>query len=268
MNRRLAVAVAAMALSSTCCTGGSDNGDTSGGVEHWSGMVSDLRFTWSSDPGIDLLTGPAVPIRAFVESVQLAQYAGNLDYAYPGFEQATAEQPPADVPWSQRPSLDHALTKPLIGTDRYHILSIARNGRTVAATICNFRYAVASERQDGTFESAGQTGVGDAKGIDVVRVALTEPSSPSDLPPQSGPEPAPSNDVFGEWTVTGLLNFFASGKPGFDTAWPSYREDIASCVDKAPSSLEERQFFVDGEHPRNDFPTSPPSPGWPAPPSQ
>jgi hypothetical protein len=84
------------------------------------------------------------------------------------------------------------------------------------------------------------------------------------LPPQTGPQPAPSDDVFGQWKIKGLLSFFSAHRPAFKSEWPTYEADVATCVAKAPDPPERRAFLVDGEHPRSDFPTSPPSPGWPA----
>ena len=56
-------------------------------IERWSGSLSDLRYQWDAEAGIDVLSGAAVPVRAYMESWMLAQSAGNLDYAYPGFTQ-------------------------------------------------------------------------------------------------------------------------------------------------------------------------------------
>src|SRR4051794_30743391 len=63
-------------------------------VERWGGLLSDLRELWSAEPGIDLLTGPAVVVRAYWESIELAQSMGSLDYVYPGFTRAVAPNEP------------------------------------------------------------------------------------------------------------------------------------------------------------------------------
>ena len=241
--------------------------DGQGPIERWSGLASDLRLHWSAEYGIDILTGAAVPVRAYTESAMLAHYMGNIDYAYPGFTRAVPPNAPNDSSdigaRNRRPRLDRPVPKALIGNERYHILSLARSGRNITATLCNYRYAVGMPADNGMFKSV-QTGVGDSRGIYAERVTLVAPVDESALlPPQSGPQPAPSNDVFGDWQITGSLNGFSSHLPEFKTQWPTYQADGATCVDKAPDPPERRTFLIDGEHPRGDFPTSPASPGWP-----
>jgi len=70
-------------------------------------------------------------------------------------------------------------------------------------------------------------------------------------------------DVFGAWKITGFLNGLRSPDPEFDKVWPTFGADTATCVEQAPDPPERRAFLIQGEHPRSDFPTSPPSPGWP-----
>lgn len=260
-NTRLAAAIAALTLMLAGC----DTDGNTGEIQRWGGLASDLRFTWDAEPGIDVLTGASVPVRAFIESMQLAQFNGDMQYAYPGFTKAVPKDIPGETLWSRRPFLDGALTKPLVGTNHYYILGFSTRDHEVTATICSFNYAVATEQSNGKFTSAGRAGVGDSRGVDTLRVALTAPDDASILPPQAGPDPAPTEDVFGNWGVTGLLTSFSARKPGFDTTWPTYRADVATCVQKAPDGVERRNFLIDGEHPRSDFPTSAPSPGWPEP---
>lgn len=241
--------------------------DSPEAIERWSGPVSDLRFDWDAEPGIDVLTGAAVRVRAYIESTLLAQYMGKLDYAYPGFTHAVAPNAPKDSPdigaRNRIPSLDHPLSNPLIGNDRYRILSLNRDGRNVTATVCNYSYAVAAPHSNNSFTSVA-TGIGEGRGIYALRVTLVAPIDESDhLPSQSGPEPAPSVDVFGDWQVTGFLNFFLSQLPNFKSQWPTYEADVETCIKKAPDPPERRAFLIDGEHSRSDFPTSPPKPGWP-----
>lgn len=46
--------------------------------------------------------------------------------------------------------------------------------------------------------------------------------------------------------------------------WPAELADATTCVDKAPDPVERRLYLLNGAHPRSDFPTLPPYPGWPA----
>lgn len=58
---------------------------------NWPETLSYFRFRWSADPGIDLLSGPAVPLRAYLESYRLAYFTVGINAAYPGFEHAVPE---------------------------------------------------------------------------------------------------------------------------------------------------------------------------------
>lgn len=233
-------------------------------IERWGGLLGDLRYQWDAEPGIDVLTGAAVPVRAYMESWMLAQSAGNLDYAYPGFTQAVPPDDPDDEAWDIRPNVNHSLSKALIGNARYHILSLSRSADIVTVTVCNYNYSVAHQVEYGSdFESVARRSDWQPKGIYAERVTLAAPSGEaSPLPPQAGPSPAPSDDVFGDWKITGYL--FSTSQPGFKSQWPTFEQDLAKCVDKAPDPPERRAFLTDSEHPRSDFPTSPATPGWPA----
>ena len=50
--------------------------------------LSDFRFRWTAEPGIDLYSGAAVPLRAYAESWRVAQMMSDMSAAYPGFERA------------------------------------------------------------------------------------------------------------------------------------------------------------------------------------
>lgn len=236
-------------------------------IERWSGLIGDLRTQWTAEPGIDLFSGPAVPVRAYLESRWLAQWAGNLDYAYPGFADAV---PPnandaANLGAAQRrPVVDTHLDAPFIGNDQFHIMSISGSVH-LTATICNFNYSVSKPNQDGTVYSLARAQTREPRGIFAEQIFLTAPSTPANppLPPQEGPAAAPAVDVFGGWQIVGNLSAISVGLPGFDAAWPTYDTDTAKCVAKAPDPPARIAFLINGNHPRSDFPTSPPSPGWP-----
>jgi hypothetical protein len=104
--------------------------------------------------------------------------------------------------------------------------------------------------------------------IAVHRVTMTAPtgSPTSSLPPQQGTAAAPVDDVFGGWHIVGH-DMTADRVPGTNTdpaQWPAELADTASCVDKAPDPVQRRLFLLNGVHPRSEFPTQPPHPGWPA----
>jgi hypothetical protein len=110
---------------------------------------------WDGEPGIDLVTGVAVPLRAYLESRLLAQYTGNFDTVYPGFTRAV---PPDDPPESpdigardRRPPLENPLSGPVFGNSRFTIQNVERSGRNVTVTVCNYIYAMAEKQANGTF---------------------------------------------------------------------------------------------------------------------
>jgi hypothetical protein len=266
VNRR-AILLTTIAMIGGVVTGCHASGSEQSEVQRWSGVVKDVRVQWTAEQGIDLVNGPAVPLRAYVESRSLAQSMGNLDYAYPGFEEAV--KPNTDDGTgvgtdSRRPNTDGKVPVNLVGNEQNRILSLDRRGQAVVATYCQYTYTLAHQLVGDNYEAA-QAGVGESRGIYVQRVVLDEPpTGHSSLPPQRGPEPAPSRDVFGGWKVSRFLSSFDVKQPDFGVVWPTYDADLASCVAKAPDPPERRAFLIDGEHPRSDFPTSPPSPGWPA----
>jgi hypothetical protein len=204
-------------------------------VQRWSGQISDLRMTWTAEPGIDLVSGAAVVVRAYRESIELAELMGDQQYVYPGFDRAVAPDEPDSrklSAWSRWPSLATPQTQPLVGNLKSHIRKVRGHEPGV------FAYWV--------------------------KMLAPELSSGGGLPPQKGPEAAPTTDVFGDWRIVGALNSFAYFDGDLVREWPTLHADVAACVDKAPDPPDRRAFLIDGEHPRSDFPTLPASPGWPA----
>jgi hypothetical protein len=268
MTLRFRTLAAIMMAASTVLTGCQLFSSRQPAIQRWSGPVGDLRAQWSAEPGIDLLNGPAVPLRAYIESRWLAQWAGSLDYAYPGFTDAV---PPNDEGTStigagqRRPSVETHLTSPLIGNEQFHILSVNGSGRDVLATICNYTYSVSKRNDDGTYFSVASKAVREPRGTYAEQVSLIAPAEQAQppLPPQEGPATSPDADVFGGWKVTGNLSSISTDRPGFANAWPKYDADTQSCVDQAPDPPARIAFLINGNHPRDEFPTSPASPGWP-----
>jgi hypothetical protein len=257
--------IALILLGSTVFAGCARPQDNDQSVHRWSGVLADVGVQWYAEPGVDLFTGVAVPVRAYLESQLLAQYVGNTDQTYPGFARAVPPNEPKDSPnisaRDRQPLLDYPLDAPLFGNIGYHIESVERSGRDVTVTVCTFNYAVA-EQHNGKYVAFNNLGPIETRGIGAARVFLTAAASEStELPPQAGPASSPSTDVFGEWQVAGLLRATSDYvKP----QWPDFKADRDACVAKAPDPLERRAFLLNGEHPRSDFPTSPPNPGWPA----
>jgi hypothetical protein len=237
-------------------------------IHRWDGLVSDLRVQWDAEPGIDLLEGLAVPVRAYLESRLLAQYTGQLNQTYPGFTRAVPSNEPGESPnisaRDRRPSLENPLTSPVVGNSRFHIQRVESSGHDIAVDVCNYVYGMAEKQTNGKYLPFVDFGPVETRGIITMRILLSAPpnDSATALAPQTGPASAPTNDVFGDWQIVGFL--VATGSQGATGQWPRADADRAACINNAPDPLQRRTFLVTGEHPRSDFPTSPPSPGWPA----
>jgi hypothetical protein len=237
----------------------------------WTGMLSDIRAVWGAEPGIDLLTAPAVVVRAYLESIFVASNGGDIGYAYPGFTRAVAPNAPEGHPEGSRdrwPDTGHPLRNRLVGTDRHHILRIDTAGPQVTAVVCDWAYTSALDLGNGNYGWKSALPATDpGTGIAVEWVSMTGPQDAPKpvLPPQKGTAAAPVDDVFGAWRITGYnMGADTVAQQASDPAgWPSEAADARSCVDKAPDPLERRLFLRNGVHPRSDFPTLPPYPGWP-----
>lgn len=55
---------------------------------NWPPELNGFRFRWTAEPGIDLLTGPAIPVRAYLESYRVGLMTKSINNTYPGFERA------------------------------------------------------------------------------------------------------------------------------------------------------------------------------------
>lgn len=233
--------------------------------------IRELSYAWSAEPDINLAVGVAVPIRAYVESFRNGQRTGNIDQLYPGFNRAvdpngTDEGPPDTLGlW---PDTGYPARNARVGTSRQHVLSATANGPGVAAVICSYDFGTAENVSDGkfAFNPNARGSASERAGISTMRITLTrtEGGTPSQLPPQTGPASQPTSDVFGDWRITGKLVDLGSSSRG-RAMWPTYDADASQCVAKAPLSAERRAFLTNGDHPRDDFPTSLPQPGWPEP---
>lgn len=222
-------------------------------LERWTGAAADIRVRWSAEPGIDILTGPAVVIRAYLESVELANLMGDPAYVYPGFDRAVTPGGPHSV--ELLPDQYSAPEHQRVGTDYAHILRIDLDGRDLVTIVCQFSYAFASSL--GGDEIMTHEWLN--SGTSVKRITMTAPpDQSSSLPPQKGSLPAPIDDVFGEWQVTGAR----LGLRPDD--WTSRNSDLDECITQAPHPVEHREYLMTGERSRADFPTLMPYPGWPA----
>jgi hypothetical protein len=199
---------------------------------NWPASLNEFRFHWSADPNIDIATGAAVPIRAYLESYYVASFTADLANAYPGFMRATPENDELDGHYVTQ--LAHI--RPLNGVRAtpedvvahfgyipFHILSLDRVGDGFRAFVCQGQYAdfIKSDVQPGQFVSTAmnpktaQSRGESTETVAVHRIELTEhdPRVGSNPPaavaaPQLGPAPAPDQDVFGNWFFSGASSSF------------------------------------------------------------
>ena len=252
---------------------------------NWPKALGDFRFRWSAEPGIDLVSGPAVPLRAYLESYRIGDLTDDTGAAYPGFERAVPEAltPPfSSVTPAQLVSIRPAIEAepfgppgPFYGNEYFHILELAPIEGGYRAYVCDGLYKVFRQaEQPGTYVSVvrydARTGLNDVGGLKVWRVEFTDappdPNAPARVTaPQRGPNPAPVGDVFGPWRITGAS----------DNSWgtPITREStafekvdgvarISQCSDRMRDGREQREAFFSRDF---DTPPSaePAEPGWP-----
>lgn len=250
---------------------------------NWPQSLADFRFRWAAEPGVDLGSGPAVPLRAYLESYRIGQLTGDIGAAYPGFDRAVPQLPPdSDAPaqlLSIRPSPDaepFGPPGPFFGNEFFHILEITPIEGGYRAYVCDGLYKIFRDGKDedeGKYVSVvgyrARTGLGDVNGMKVWRVEFTDSPPATDAPAmvtgQSGPNPAPTGDVFGPWRITGasdanwgtLVNRESTADERMDGA-----RRISQCSDLLPQWRTERDANIRASL---DAPPSPEpaAPGWP-----
>ncbi|HTI73681.1 MAG TPA: hypothetical protein VL634_01710 [Mycobacterium sp.] len=252
---------------------------------NWPTLLNDFRFHWSAEPGIDVTAGPAMVVRAYLESYTVGQDTFDVNNVYPGFNRATPENLPREgnyqfqlvnirpmgAPFTATPK--DAVQR--FGFDALHFLELTPVGNGYRAIVCRGDYAnfVASRSKPGKFvsvgfsESAGEVIPRDSSGVSGIQIELTQhdprvgPNPPAAVTgPQRGPLPAPDQDVFGNWFITGAGDTFWGPK----NDPKSFRHDLEErCEAAMPTPAAERIAMMTG------FKDQPPPhgeaiPGWPA----
>ncbi|SIN21445.1 hypothetical protein [Mycobacteroides abscessus] len=253
---------------------------------NWPVGLNDFRFRWSAESGIDLLAGPAVPLRAYLESHRIGDFTKNPQAVYPGFDQAVAKGP-LNSDFAATVDYQLAYIRPFTdpnygfgpfttfrGNEYLHILEMTPIENGYRAYVCDGLYKVFRAAQlgvQGKYVSIGSEGkpspAGDRGGIQVWRVELTDKSTrATSLSEQRGPNPAPLGNVFGSWFITGAspTGYWGSHpnpdtRPQNDAAYKHRREQCSALM---PDNAEQRAKFYTGEH--GDLPSlEPGEPGWP-----
>lgn len=223
----------------------------------WPEALSDFTVAWTAEPGIELTTGPAVVVRAYVESYYLAYLTDDEKYLYPGFAQSVDANNPGgpdgtEALWPLRDGRPHAW----VGTFRQHILRVEQSDQDVTVYGCLYTYDSGVLVGD-KFKAA--TEGGEYGGINAFRVELEAPDKDEALPSQEGPSRAPFTNVFGDWRVTNHQGGYV-----LTAEWPDRVKEIEQCRTQAAAPPEGRRFFPAQTYKRSDFPVSPATPGWPA----
>lgn len=279
-----------LALGLVACTADESPVPEPAGTEfpNWPDSLQDLRFRWTAEPGIDLLTGPAVPLRAYLESHRIGDMTGNAEDAYPGFTRAVPHPgKPRDAPrsnlpkelWGIQPASSpfglgagYPPNTRFYGNEYFHVLELSPIAGGYRAYVCDGQYRIFHENEStNTFEPiypSWVTDVADFNAVDVWRVEFTDhPSPPTpDAPPmvatdQKGPNPAPLGDVFGPWHISGAdrAGFWGPSGSGSYDGWKQRKQ---LCRDRMPHTEAERHGIYSS---KLDTPpaTEPAVPGWP-----
>jgi hypothetical protein len=268
---------------------------------NWPQNLKDFRFRWSAAPAFDLDTGWAVPLRAYVESMQVINYTRNLDAGYPGLKRATPEPPEKFSPeWQKLPLPQRDLRGSVgkldsdnpdhrfVGNEDLRVVKAEPIPSGFRAFVCDatfgvYRGSTGSQLIPWGFESAGQGFNIDFTNMTVWRIEFSDkdpragaPPLPSPQSAQQGPLPAPRDDVFGPWFVTGaslVSGWSDSDFPGLQSGTPEYdqrlREAQAAeeamrqqCLAQYPLNAEQRKAIATTVI---DAPPAvkPALPGWP-----
>ncbi|WP_241474095.1 hypothetical protein [Mycolicibacterium neoaurum] len=252
---------------------------------NWPATLDNFRFQWSADPTINLTSPPASIVRAYVESHSIANYTFDAANTYPGFERATPENESTkseQFRWQLlrvRPLGEGTVASAEDARQQYgyqplHVLELIPIDTGYRAILCFGDYSrfVTSSTQPGKFvsvvfnEELGATVPIDNPGVGVRQVelaqreAVTGSTVPETPPaPQQGPLPAPTDDVFGDWSVTGSSTSFWGSRDQFVDIASEYQDRCAAAMPDAPEVRRSMMSGIKNEPP----PPGPPVPGWP-----
>jgi hypothetical protein len=238
---------------------------------NWPEKLSDFRFRWSAEPGFDLVTGWAVPLRAYLESWLVVLYTANLDAGYPGYQRATPELLKrgsaewANTPWAQRQirafsgSTDFDdPSRRIVGNEELHVLQAEPLDTGFRAFVCDATYDVYEELAAATqfaplnLDISNDTNKPDFHNMHVWRIEFSDrdprmgpapPASPT--APQRGPLPAPETDVFGPWFVTGAQHVRFWWNNDYPGLTPGSPEDNQRTREARTAEDEMRQQCLD-----------------------
>ncbi|MBE5438696.1 hypothetical protein [Mycobacteroides abscessus] len=249
---------------------------------NWPVKLDNFRFRWSAEPGIDLFTGPAVPVRAYLESHRTGDYTLEPTAVYPGFDEAVApgpkrpeEQAVTDFQLQNiRPNTPYdSAYKPsdgVYGNEYFHVLELSEIKDGYRAYVCDGYYKVFQDH-NGKYIPISTGGKPDTvklgpTGVKVWRIEFTGHLSTDSVLQQKGPNPAPLDNVFGDWRITGADSdgYWGSWKQKSETdpRDAEVMDRLTRCGNLMPDNAQQRADYYTGE--RDTLPPVEPAvPGWP-----
>lgn len=277
---RISLAITSIAI---MATSGCSPNDSDGGYQP-SRYVEDMTFRWSAEPGISLTEGPAVAVRAYIESYDRALFAQDEQAAYHGFDRVVAAnegdiRSPTGLrrPYTRFLAMEAPRT---VGPEHLHIQRITRSGDRTEAIVCNdvrrlsqifdndWRGATyRSISTDGLLELYGSIGTGFPlrMSVSVMRIVMTGTSQPNSIA-QHGDNDFPQGDVFGDWSIDEFSwysgdHFVQVGNASVTPPlpWSPADADLKPCQQFAQPPIADPH--TDGKNPL--FPHEPSVPGWP-----
>jgi hypothetical protein len=122
-----------------------------------------MRFHWTGEPRIDLYSGPAVPLRAYLESFWLVELFSDLDVGYPGFQRAITYRPYTEesilrndpsplIPDNVRSQEGFYRDKPMFGTIYFLLQRLTQTPDGYSAVVCQVDSSMYILAADGSYK--------------------------------------------------------------------------------------------------------------------
>lgn len=259
---------------------------------NWPNDLNGFRFRWTAKPGIDLLVGPAIPVRGYLESYRVGFMTKSITNIYPGFRHAVPEIPnrrdgadgyqrwdelPFQLKWIW-PAVDDRINfgdGPFFGNEYFHILELFPLADGYLAYVCDgiyniFHPAIGHPRKYSSvldyLRKEPDSEEREERSIELWRIEFNNTDGTTgSTRPQAGKNPAPIGDVFGHWQITGASSDNYWGDLGNTTHTPrdpDYVQRLQRCRDVMPHAADVRANIVTSVV-DSPPPAEPAVPGWP-----
>ncbi|MGV9712780.1 hypothetical protein ACWDTI_19210 [Gordonia sp. NPDC003424] len=197
----------------------------------------DVTFRWVKGDTFDV-TGPdGTFVRAFVESFELANAAGSVNWGYRGFVDAAPSNIAQMIGVYPPPE---STANPGVGTAFFTGLRRVDDGPMTRIVLCRYGYR-SIRNSTGTWDSV--TDAPRPVEIDFRRGTRTPTTD------GHGTSRTPTGDVFGDWYVT---------RYDFSAVYPTPTDDERACASSVPAEVPDREPVRS----KSPWPAMTPSPGW------